>query len=167
MPFLLTLARGRIMPIAQDVFMDSGVIVNHPELVNLYGCSIGKDSRIGPFVEIQKGVQVGARCKISSHSFLCEGLTIEDEVFVGHGVMFINDRDPAAAVGGRLVGKDDWVVIPTTVCAGASIGSGALILCGVTIGRGALIGAGAVVTRNVAAGVVVAGLPARVMRHTR
>ncbi|MDB5349297.1 MAG: wbpD [Planctomycetota bacterium] len=132
--------------------------------VNLYGCSIGDNTRIGSFVEVQKNSFIGARCKISSHTFVCEGVTIEDDVFVGHGVIFINDPDPRATVDGRLMTEADWRVVPTRVCQGASIGSGAVILSGVTIGRGALIGAGAVVTRDVAPGVVVAGVPARLLR---
>ena len=133
--------------------------------VNLYGCTIGDSTRIGSFVEVQKNVTIGARCKIQSHTFICEGVTIEDEVFVGHGVMFTNDRDPRAATGGSLQTEGDWTVISTRVCRGASIGSGALILPGVTIGAGALIGAGAVVTRDVPAGMVVSGIPARVRRQ--
>src|SRR5205809_7859930 len=149
--------------IAPDVRLGKNVIVH--SFVNLYGCQIGDDTRIGPFVEIQKNVSVGARCKISSHSFLCEGVTIEDEVFVGHGVMFINDRDPrATAPGGKPQTEADWKVVPTRVCKGASIGSGAVIMAGVTIGAGALVGAGAVVTRDVGANSVVAGVPARLMR---
>jgi acetyltransferase-like isoleucine patch superfamily enzyme len=132
--------------------------------VNLYGCQIGDDSRVGAFVEIQKNVVVGARCKVSSHTFVCEGVTIEDEVFVGHGVMFINDPDPHATTAGKLQTEADWKVVPTRVCRGASIGSGAVILAGVTIGPGALVGAGAVVTKDVEAGTVVAGCPARLLR---
>jgi len=132
--------------------------------VNLYGCEIGDETRIGAFVEIQKNASVGARCKISSHTFVCEGVTIEDEVFVGHGVMFINDLDPRATADGKPQTEKDWSVMPTRVCRGASIGSGAVILAGVTIGEGALVGAGAVVTRDVKAGAVVAGCPARFMR---
>jgi len=130
----------------------------------LYGCQIGDDTRIGTFVEIQKNAVIGARCKIQSHTFICEGVTIEDEVFVGHGVMFINDLDPRATLVGQLQTEADWQVIPTRVCRGASIGSGAVILGGVTIGASALIGAGAVVTRDVEPGAVVAGVPARLLR---
>jgi acetyltransferase-like isoleucine patch superfamily enzyme len=133
--------------------------------VNLYGCRIGDDSRIGTFVEIQKNAHIGARCKISSHTFVCEGVTIEDEVFVGHGVMFINDIDPRATQGGKLQSDADWKVVPTRVCRGASIGSGAVIMGGVTIGENALVGAGAVVTHDVQPGSVVAGCPARFMRQ--
>lgn len=143
------------MPIAPDVTVAPGAVIHHPELVNLYGCEIGEGSAIGPFVEIQRGASVGRRCKISSHSFLCEGVTIEDEVFVGHGVMFINDRRPKA--------QGQWTVEKILVRNGASIGSGAAILCGVTIGEGALVGAGAVVTHDVPAGATVVGVPARLM----
>jgi|SRR5687768_17213640 len=151
------------MPIAPDVILGEQVVIFHRELVNLYGCRVGAGTKIGAFVEIQKGVSVGERCKISSHSFLCEGVTIEDEVFVGHGVMFINDREPRATSGGRLQTEADWQVVPTRVGRGASIGSGATILCGITIGDGALVGAGAVVTRDVAPGATVAGVPARAL----
>jgi UDP-2-acetamido-3-amino-2,3-dideoxy-glucuronate N-acetyltransferase len=141
------------------------VQIYHPDLVNLYGCTIGDGTKIGSFVEIQKNAFVGKRCKISSHTFVCEGVTIEDEVFVGHGVMFINDRRPRATTGdGALQTEADWAVVPTRVKRGASIGSGAVILCGVTIGERALIGAGAVVTKDVAEGEMVAGVPARLMR---
>jgi acetyltransferase-like isoleucine patch superfamily enzyme len=132
--------------------------------VNLYGCRIGDDSRVGAFVEIQKNAFIGARCKISSHTFICEGVTIEDEVFIGHGVLFINDLDPRATAGGRPQTEADWKVVPTRVCRGASIGSGAVILAGVTIGADALVGAGAVVTKDVEPGTVVAGCPARLLR---
>lgn len=151
------------MPIAANVQVGKDVIIFHRDLVNLYGCKIGDESKIGAFVEIQKNAVIGARCKISSHTFVCEGVVIEDEVFIGHGVMFINDRFPRATTGDRLQAEEDWKVIPTQVCRGASIGSGAVILCGVTIGAGALIGAGAVVTKDVPAGAVVSGVPARLM----
>ncbi len=151
------------MPVADDVALGEGARIFYPELVNLYGCQIGRDSTVGPFVEIQKGVVVGERCKISSHSFLCEGVTLEDEVFVGHGVMFVNDSHPRAAVDGRLQSEDDWELLRTTVRKGASIGSGVVVLGGIEVGAGALVGAGAVVTRDVAAGEVVAGVPARVL----
>jgi UDP-2-acetamido-3-amino-2,3-dideoxy-glucuronate N-acetyltransferase len=132
---------------------------------NLYGCSIGDESKIGCFVEIQKNAVIGARCKISSHSFICEGVEIEDDVFVGHHVCFTNDRLPRASVpGGGLQTDADWTVIPTRVRRRASIGSGAVILPGVTIGEGAIVGAGAVVTHDVAARTIVAGNPARVLR---
>jgi acetyltransferase-like isoleucine patch superfamily enzyme len=139
------------------------VAIFHPTLVNLYGCRIGDDTKIGTFVEIQKNAVIGRRCKISSHTFVCEGVTIEDDVFVGHGVMFINDRRPRATADGRLQTESDWTVVPTHVQRGASIGSGATILCGVTIGEDAMIGAGAVVTHDVAPGETVAGVPARVL----
>jgi len=154
------------MPIARDVILGERAVIFHRDLVNLYGCRIGNDTKIGAFVEVQKNAQIGERCKISSHSFVCEGVTIEDEVFVGHGVMFINDRHPRATADGRLQTEADWAVIPTRVRRGASIGSGATILCGVTIGEGAMIGAGAVVTRDVAPGETVVGVPARVLLRT-
>jgi acetyltransferase-like isoleucine patch superfamily enzyme len=151
------------MPISPDVVLGEGVVIFHRDLVNLYGCRVGAGSKVGAFVEIQKGAAIGQRCKISSHSFVCEGVTIEDDVFVGHGVMFINDPYPRATADGRLQTEADWAVVPTLVRRGASIGSGAAILCGVTIGEGALVGAGAVVTRDVPAGSTVAGVPARVL----
>lgn len=153
------------MPIARDVVLAVGAKVTYPDLVNLYGCTIGEDTRIGPFVEIQKNASVGARCKVSSHVFICEGVTIEDECFIGHHVCFVNDPYPrATAAGGGLQTDADWKVIPTRVCRGASLGSGAVILCGVTIGEGALVGAGAVVTRDVPPHQIVAGVPARGFR---
>lgn len=130
--------------------------------VNLYGCEIGDESKIGTFVEIQKGAKIGSRVKISSHTFICEGVTIEDEVFIGHGVMFINDKYPRSTTGqGVLQTEADWVCTPTLIKQGASVGSNATILCGVTIGEGALVGAGSIVTHDVPAGAVVAGNPAR------
>lgn len=148
--------------IAPDVQLGQDVRIH--AFVNLYGCTIGDETGIGTFVEIQKNAVIGARCKISSHTFICEGVTIEDEVFVGHGVIFINDPDPRATADGRIQTEADWKVVPTLVRRGASIGSGAVILAGVTIGEGALIGAGAVVTRDVEADRVVAGVPARLLR---
>jgi acetyltransferase-like isoleucine patch superfamily enzyme len=150
--------------IAADVELGKDVALN--DFINLYGCRIGDNTKIGPFVEIQKGCTVGRNCKIQSHSFLCEGVTIEDEAFIGHGVMFINDRYPrAATAAGSLQTEADWRVVPTRIKRGASIGSNATILCGVTVGEGAIVGAGSVVTRDVPAGVIVAGNPARVMRR--
>jgi acetyltransferase-like isoleucine patch superfamily enzyme len=133
---------------------------------NLYGCEIGDDSKIGTFVEIQKGARVGARCKISSHTFICEGVVVEDEVFIGHGVTFINDRFPrATSADGKLQTEADWKCESTLVKRGASIGSGATILCGVTVGEKAIVGAGSVVTKDVPDGTVVAGSPARILRR--
>jgi acetyltransferase-like isoleucine patch superfamily enzyme len=152
------------MPIASNVVLGERVKIVHPDLVNLYGCRVGDDSRIGAFVEIQKNAEVGSRCKISSHTFVCEGVTIEDEVFVGHGVMFTNDLRPRATTDGKPQSEADWHVVPTLVKRGASIGSGATIICGITIGEGAMIGAGAVVTRDVGPGETVAGVPARPLR---
>jgi acetyltransferase-like isoleucine patch superfamily enzyme len=151
------------MAIAPDVVLEDGVVIVHAALVNLYGCRVGTGTKIGAFVEIQKGAAIGRNCKVSSHTFICEGVVIEDEVFVGHGVMFINDRRPRATVGGRLQTAADWQVVPTRVQRGASIGSGAVVMCGVTIGAGAMVGAGAVVTRDVPAGATVAGVPARLL----
>jgi UDP-2-acetamido-3-amino-2,3-dideoxy-glucuronate N-acetyltransferase len=156
------------MPIGQDVRLGEGVRIFHPDLVNLYGCSIGAETQIGTFVEIQRGAQIGRRCKIQSHTFICEGVTIADEVFVGHGVMFTNDRWPrATSASGELQTSADWLREETRVERRASIGSHATILCGVTIGSGALVGAGAVVTRDVPAYAIVAGVPARVIGDTR
>jgi UDP-2-acetamido-3-amino-2,3-dideoxy-glucuronate N-acetyltransferase len=156
------------MPIGKNVQLGKDVRIFYPDLVNLYDCVVGDETRIGTFVEIQVGAKIGSRCKISSHTFICEGVTIEDEVFVGHGVMFINDRFPSATTDrGKLQGPNDWTVVSTRVCRRASIGSNATILCGVTIGEGATVGAGAVVTRDIAPYAVVAGVPARVVgdRH--
>jgi acetyltransferase-like isoleucine patch superfamily enzyme len=156
------------MPIAADVKLGAGVKVFQPELVNLYGCTIGAGTKVGVFVEIQKNATVGARCKISSHSFICEGVTIEDEVFVGHGVMFTNDRYPRAVnEDGSLQTENDWEVVPTQVKQRAAIGSNATIVAGVVIGESALVGAGAVVTADVPDYAVVAGVPARVIGDVR
>ena len=150
--------------IAPDVKLGRNVRIY--AFVNLYGCEIGDETSIGAFVEIQKGAKIGARCKIQSHTFICEGVTIEEEVFVGHNVSFINDLYPrATANGGRMQTEQDWKVIPTLVKRGAAIGTGAVLLGGITIGEGAVVGAGSVVTRDVPAGAVVAGNPARVLRH--
>jgi UDP-2-acetamido-3-amino-2,3-dideoxy-glucuronate N-acetyltransferase len=146
--------------IADDVVLDGEVTIR--SFVNLYGCRIGDGTTIGPFVEIQRGVSIGRRCKIQSHTFVCEGVTIDDEVFVGHGVMFTNDLRPRATDDrGELQTEADWDLIPTRVERRASIGSGATVLAGVVIGEGATVGAGAVVTRDVVAGSVVMGVPAR------
>ncbi len=156
------------MPVAADVSLGEGVKIFQPDLVNLYGCAIGADTRIGAFVEIQKNASVGERCKISSHSFVCEGVTIEDEVFVGHGVMFTNDRYPRASnEDGSLQTEADWQVIETRVKRRASIGSNATIIAGIVIGEAALVGAGAVVTRDVPDFAIVAGVPARVVGDVR
>ena len=156
------------MPIAADVILGTDVRIFQPELVNLYGCSIGDETKIGAFVEIQKNARVGARCKISSHSFVCEGVIVEDECFVGHGVMFINDVYPSAVNNdGTPQTETDWRVVKTTVRKRASIGSNATIIAGVTIGEGALVGAGAVVTKDVPDFAIVAGVPARVIGDVR
>jgi acetyltransferase-like isoleucine patch superfamily enzyme len=152
--------------IAPDVVLGRDVKIY--SFVNLYGCRVGDETRIGTFVEIQKGASIGARCKISSHTFICEGVTLEDEVFVGHGVMFINDRRPRATrADGTPQTESDWKLEPTTVRRGASIGSNATILCGLEIGERAIVGAGAVVTRDVPAGAVVAGNPARIVEDAK
>jgi len=149
--------------IAPDVKLGADVKIYN--FVNLYGCEIGDGSRVGTFVEIQKNAKVGQRCKISSHTFICEGVTIEDNVFIGHGVMFINDSYPrATAPGGELQTENDWKVAPTLIKRGASIGSGATILGNVTVGENAIVGAGSVVTKDVPANSIVAGNPARVLR---
>lgn len=148
--------------IAPNVKIRAGVMIAHPELVNLYGCELGEDTKVGPFVEIQSGVVVGARCKISSHSFICSGVVLEDGVFVGHGVMFINDLYPRATnEDGTLQTTDDWEVSETRILSGASIGTHATLMGGITVGRSALVGAGAVVTADVPDYAIVAGVPAR------
>ncbi|KCZ50112.1 MULTISPECIES: acyltransferase [unclassified Hyphomonas] len=156
------------MPISQNVTLQGEVTIHHPDLVNLYGCTVGDGSKIGAFVEIQKGAAVGERCKISSHSFVCEGVTIEDEVFVGHGVMFTNDRFPRATnPDGSAQTDADWTLELTRVKRRASVGSNATIVCGVTIGEGALVAAGAVVIRDVPDYAIVAGVPAKVVGDVR
>jgi acetyltransferase-like isoleucine patch superfamily enzyme len=149
--------------IASNVIIGKDVVLN--DFINLYGCRIDDGTRVGPFVEIQKNAFIGKNCKISSHTFICEGVTIEDEVFVGHGVMFINDRYPrSTSESGGLQTEEDWEVIPTVIKKGASIGSNATILCGITVGAGAIIGAGSVVIKDVPAVTVVAGNPAEIIR---
>jgi acetyltransferase-like isoleucine patch superfamily enzyme len=150
--------------IAPDVKLGKDVKLS--KFINLYGCEVGDESKIGAFVEVQKGAKIGKRCKISSHSFICEGVTIEDHVFIGHGVMFINDSYPrATAANGALQTEADWKVEPTVIKKGASIGSGATILSQVTVGENAIVGAGSVVTKDVPANTIVAGNPARILRH--
>ncbi len=150
--------------IASDVILGKDVQLN--DFINLYGCTIGDGTKIGPFVEIQKNVTIGRNCKIQSHTFVCEGVTIEDEVFVGHGVMFTNDLYPQATTdSGGLQTEADWQVIPTIIKTRASLGSNATILCGITIGEGAVIGAGSVVTKDVAPNTIVAGNPARILKE--
>ena len=145
-----------------DVAFGDGVVV--APFTNLYGCEVGDETRIGPVVEVQRGARIGSRCKIQSHSFICDGVEIQDEVFVGHGVMFINDDRPRATTeDGELQSGDDWTLLPTVIERRASLGSGAVILGGVRVGEGALVGAGAVVTKDVAPGETVAGVPARVL----
>src|SRR5437667_8061197 len=155
---------SQYLSVASDVKLGAGVKLSN--FVNLYGCEVGDNSKIGAFVEIQKNATIGKNCKISSHTFICEGVTIEDDVFVGHGVTFINDSYPRATTpNGQLQTENDWHVEPTLVRKGASIGSGATILANVTIGENALIGAGSVVTRAVPANAIVAGNPARQLRY--
>src|SRR4051812_8223504 len=157
------MSTAALQQIAADVKLGKGVRIYGA--VNLYGCEIGDGVKIGNFVEIQKGVKVGHRCKVSSHSFLCEGVTLEDEVFVGHNVTFINDRFPRATAGnGQLQTEKDWACVPTLVRKGASIGSSVTLLCGITVGEGAIIGAGSVVTKDVPPNTIVAGNPARVIK---
>jgi UDP-2-acetamido-3-amino-2,3-dideoxy-glucuronate N-acetyltransferase len=156
------------MPVADNVSLGRDVVIFHPDLVNLYGCRIGDGTRIGTFVEIQKNAVVGAHCKISSHSFICEGVTLEDGVFIGHGVMFINDLYPRATnTDGSIKTDSDWELVPTIVKRRAGIGSNATILAGISIGEGALIGAGAVVRNDVSDFAIVAGVPARVVGDVR
>ena len=156
--------RGEYCLIAPDVKLGRDVSIFH--FVNLYGCEIGDGTKIGSFVEIQKGARIGRNCKISSHTFICEGVTIEDEVFIGHGVQFINDKYPRATnASGSLQSETDWAIEPTLVERGASIGTGATILGGVRIGQRAIVGAGAVVTKDVPAGAIAAGNPARVIKQ--
>jgi acetyltransferase-like isoleucine patch superfamily enzyme len=156
------------MPIAADVILGRDVRIFQPDLVNLYGCSIGDETKVGAFVEIQKNALIGARCKISSHTFICEGVEIEDECFIGHGVMFTNDVFPSAVNrDGTLQTEADWRVIKTKVKKCASIGSNATIIAGVTIGERALVGAGSVVTKDVPDFAIVAGVPARVIGDVR
>jgi acetyltransferase-like isoleucine patch superfamily enzyme len=156
------------MPIAADVILGRDVRIFQPDLVNLYGCSIGDETKVGAFVEIQKNALIGARCKISSHTFICDGVEIEDECFIGHGVMFTNDVFPSAVNrDGTLQTEADWQVIKTKVKKCASIGSNATIIAGVTIGEGALVGAGSVVTKDVPDFAIVAGVPARVIGDVR
>lgn len=155
---------GDYIRIAPDVKLGRDVRIC--AFVNLYGCEIGDESKIGAFAEIQKGARIGKRVKVSSHAFICEGVTIEDEVFIGHGVVFINDKYPQATTAeGALQTETDWLVVPTLVKRRASIGSNATILCGVTIGEGAIVGAGSVVTKDVPPYTIVAGNPARVIRQ--
>ena len=152
--------------IAEDVKLGDGVTIPQPQLVNLYGCTVGEHTKVGAFVEIQAGAVIGRNCKISSHSFICSGVSIGDGVFVGHGVMFINDLFPQAVnADDSMRGPADWTMVPTVVEARAAIGTNATILGGVRIGEGALIGAGAVVVSDVPAGAIVAGVPARVLRY--
>ena len=154
----------KFQAIAADVKLGKDVQIY--EFVNLYGCEIGDETKIGTFVEIQRGARVGRRVKVSSHTFICEGVEIEDQVFIGHGVTFINDKYPrAVTAAGELQGAEDWTVVPTRVRRGASIGSGSTILCGVEIGEGAIVGAGSVVTHDVPPRTIVAGNPARVLRE--
>jgi UDP-2-acetamido-3-amino-2,3-dideoxy-glucuronate N-acetyltransferase len=153
------------MPISDDVKLGVGTKIFNPDLVNIYGCEIGAHTTVGPFVEIQRGAKIGDYCKISSHTFICDGVTIGNEVFVGHGVMFINDRNPKTATNGQLSGAGDWTMETTIIGNGVSIGSGATIMSGLSIEDNAVVGAGAVVTKSVTAGVTVVGNPARFIEN--
>ncbi|MCB2180242.1 N-acetyltransferase [bacterium] len=156
------------MPVAENVILGKNVRIFHPDLVNIYGCKIGENTTIGPFIEIQSQVEIGESCKISSHSFLCSGVTIEDGVFIGHGVMFINDIYPLAVnEDGNMQTADDWELVETRIKARASIGSNATILGGVTVGQNAIIGAGAVVTKDVPDFAIAAGVPAKIIGDVR
>ncbi|MDH4202667.1 MAG: acetyltransferase [Phycisphaerae bacterium] len=149
--------------IAPDVILGENVKIY--DFVNLYGCEIGDNSKIGTFVEIQKGSKIGKNCKISSHTFICEGVTVEDDVFIGHGVTFINDKYPRATNGsGGLQTEDDWICVPTRIEKGASVGSGSTLLCGITVGQNAIVGAGSVAIADVPANAIVAGNPAKILR---
>ena len=160
----MSLSNESIQRIAPDVKLGKGVRIFG--FTNLYGCEVGDDTKIGTFVEVQKGAKIGRRCKVSSHTFICEGVTIEDEVFIGHNVVFTNDLFPRATANGQLQTEADWKCVPTLVKRGASIGSGAVLLCGITIGENSIIGAGSVVTKDVPANAIVAGTPARVMKKS-
>lgn len=152
--------------ITADVEFGENVLIYHPELVNLYGCKIGDNTKIGAFVEIQKNAIIGSNCKISSHTFVCEGVVIEDDVFIGHNVTFTNDLYPEAVnEQGELQTDSDWICIPTLIKRGVSIGSGATLLPGITIGERSIVGAGSVVTKSVDANVIVAGVPAKILRR--
>ncbi len=150
--------------ITPDVKIGNGTKIFHPDLVNLYGCTIGENCKVGAFVEIQKGVKIGNNVKVSSHTFICEGVTMEDDVFVGHNVTFINDKYPRSTIDGRLREAGEWECTPTVVKKGASLGSSCTILCGVTIGENAIVGAGAVVTKDVPANAIVTGVPAKLLK---
>lgn len=160
----MSLSNEPIQRIAPDVKLGKNVRIFG--FTNLYGCEVGDDTKIGTFVEVQKGSKIGCRCKVSSHTFICEGVTIEDEVFIGHNVVFTNDLFPRATTNGQLQTDADWKCVPTLVKRGASIGSGAVLLCGITIGENALVGAGSVVTKDVPPNAIVAGNPARVMKKS-
>lgn len=160
----MSLSNEPIQRITPDVKLGKGVRIFG--FTNLYGCEVGDDTKIGTFVEVQKGAKIGRHCKVSSHTFICEGVTIEDEVFIGHNVVFTNDLFPRATVNSQLQTDADWKCVPTLVKRGASIGSGAVLLCGITIGENSIVGAGSVVTKDVPANAIVAGNPARVMKKS-